>query len=280
MIIKVIHIVTIIKTPDNIIIIGSSGHSPSNTYNYQNQNSKKDSIQNTSNSHKQQGINYIHNNFHNNYSNNYNKEPSKNTVNRNYSNYSNSNKVNFNNHKSSSTVNINNNLSNKNYSKNSIDNNYVNNNFSNNPLNNNQINTTDNNEESLLLNDVYGKASYSNSGEKTSNDSSNFFTNNSNNTSNTPDFSALLGSFLQNNSNSNNNNSENSNDFNMPDFETMLKFKKIFERLNSKSSGNDPMINLLYAIKPFIQESKKSIIDQITKFMTISTVLQDFNGFL
>ncbi len=66
----------------------------------------------------------------------------------------------------------------------------------------------------------------------------------------------------------------------MPDIETLLKFKKIFERLNSKTSTKDPIVNLLYAIKPFMQDSKKSIVDQIAKFMTISSVLQDFNGFL
>ena len=66
----------------------------------------------------------------------------------------------------------------------------------------------------------------------------------------------------------------------MPDIETLLKFKKIFERLNSKSNDNTPLINLLYAIKPFIQNSKKSIIDQLVKFMSISSVLQEFNNFL
>ena len=84
---------------------------------------------------------------------------------------------------------------------------------------------------------------------------------------------------MQNNSNSesNHNNSESSG---MPDIETLLKFKKIFEKINSNSNTKDPLVNLLYAIKPFMQDSKKSVIDQIAKFMTISCILQEFNTFL
>lgn len=61
----------------------------------------------------------------------------------------------------------------------------------------------------------------------------------------------------------------------MPDIDTILKIKKIMEKMNS--STNDPIINLLNAIKPFIIESKKSIIDQIIKFIEISNALYLFN---
>lgn len=123
--------------------------------------------------------------------------------------------------------------------------------------------------ESLLMQDVYGKE---NAKQQTSNQSTS--------TNSSPDFSSLFQTFFQNNTNSQNNeqNSNNTTSSDMPDFETILKFKKIFERLQANSNANEPVVNLLYAIKPFIQEQKKSIIDQIVKFITISSVLKDFNG--
>ena len=124
-------------------------------------------------------------------------------------------------------------------------------------------------EESLLMQDVYGKKDD--------------FANNT-----SPDFSALFQTFFgsQNssqgtNQNSNSNSKDNSNstsNFEMLDMETILKFKKIFDRLQTSSNSNEPIVNLLRAIKPFMQESKKSIVDQIVKFITISAVLKDFNG--
>lgn len=137
-----------------------------------------------------------------------------------------------------------------------------------------------------MLNDVYGKSTSHNANNKqteTSNRSNSSF-------GDSADLSSLFQAFFQNanqNSNQNTNqnstqdNSQSSNNFNMsdmPDIETILKFKKVFERFQSKNGSNDPIANLLYAIKPFMQESKKSIIDQIVKFITISSVLQDFNG--
>lgn len=116
------------------------------------------------------------------------------------------------------------------------------------------------NDYSLLLNDVYGKNVNSN------NDSS--------------DFSSIFNAFFKNNSNCSESNDTNNSSFDMPDIETLLKFKKLFERFNSKTATKDPMVNLLYAMKPFMQDSKKSVIDQITKFLTISSALQDFNSFL
>ena len=117
-------------------------------------------------------------------------------------------------------------------------------------------------EESLLFTDVYGKKEEPSSSEQ-----------------NSFDFSTLLNTFMQNNSNSDSNH-KNSESSSMPDIETLLKFKKIFEKINSSSNTKDPLVNLLYAIKPFMQDSKKSVIDQIAKFMTISCILQEFNTFL
>ena len=137
------------------------------------------------------------------------------------------------------------------------------------PLNNNKNDYSE--SENLLLNDVYGKKSSTNNFENSSKENCSDYSN----CNNDFDYSSILKTFFQNSENVNNN-----ENIAMPDIETILKFKKIFERLNSKNATKDPIINLLIAFKPFMQESKKSIIDQLTKFMTISTALQDFNSFL
>ena len=143
---------------------------------------------------------------------------------------------------------------------------------------NNKTTQNTNPDDSLLLNDVYGKKTSSDYNENIFETPSHTSSQKNNNAT---DFSSLFNSFFQNNNaNPNGNTNSNANDANIPDIETLLKFKKIFEKLNAQSSANAPIINLLYAIKPFIQESKKSIIDQIVKFMTISSALQDFNAFL
>ena len=63
--------------------------------------------------------------------------------------------------------------------------------------------------------------------------------------------------------------------FEMPDIETIMKIKRIMEHM--KSNQNDPIINLLLSLKPFLQESKKSIIDQLIKFIGLSNALFLFN---
>lgn len=169
------------------------------------------------------------------------------------------------------------NNNNKKSQKDSFDINQLNNLFNainSNQFNNNIDNNTNNDDDSinLLLNDVYSKSDSSSScGDNTNFSNENISNENLNNN---VDFSSILNSFIHGNSNSANSSQE----FNMPDIETIMKFKKIFDRLNSKN--NNPIVNLLYAVKPFMQDSKKSIIDQLAKFMTISSALQDFNSFL
>lgn len=63
--------------------------------------------------------------------------------------------------------------------------------------------------------------------------------------------------------------------FEMPDLETIMKIKRVMECM--KSNSNDPIVNLLLSLKPFLQESKKSIIDQLIKFIGISNALYLFN---
>lgn len=243
MAIKVILIAIIIKIDDHIIIIGFNNSSQNTTYNSQspyNQNNSFSAISNP-NRHSQKSTNMKSQTFQN------------------------------------QSITHQQNNTNKKSQKNSFDINQLNNLFNainSNQLNNNIDNYSNNDDESinLLLNDVYGKSDSSSS----CGDYTNFSNKDNSNESinNNVDFSSILSSFLHGNSNSANSSQE----LNMPDIETIMKFKKIFDRLNSKD--NNPIVNLLYAVKPFMQDSKKSIIDQLAKFMTISSALQDFNSFL
>lgn len=70
-------------------------------------------------------------------------------------------------------------------------------------------------------------------------------------------------------------NSTNTSSFEMPDIETIMKIKKVMDSM--KSNHNDPIVNLLLSLKPFIQEPKRSIIDQLIKFIGISNALFIFN---
>ncbi len=100
-----------------------------------------------------------------------------------------------------------------------------------------------------------------------------------------PDNIESLIKMFQNSSNSNDSNGPSSDadtskkasdpSFEMPDIDTIMKIKKIMECM--KSNPNDPIINLLLSLKPFLQESKKSIIDQLIKFIGISHAFYIFN---
>lgn len=85
------------------------------------------------------------------------------------------------------------------------------------------------------------------------------------------DFSNL-GNILSNfTSNSNQNNDNNNSDSNNSsiDFETILKIKSIMEAMNTK---NDPRSNLLYSLKPYLRESKRSKLDQYANLLKITQV--------
>ena len=57
------------------------------------------------------------------------------------------------------------------------------------------------------------------------------------------------------------------------DVETLLKFKTIFEKMNSK---DDPRNNLLLALKPYLKDSRKQKIEQYIQFLSISKLLDEF----
>ena len=86
----------------------------------------------------------------------------------------------------------------------------------------------------------------------------------------------LLNMLNNNNSNQNNNKSENTSDssnFNNIDIETIMKMKSIIDKMNSK---NDPRSNLLLSLKPYLNENRKSKVDQYIRLMNMSKVLDVF----
>jgi len=86
-----------------------------------------------------------------------------------------------------------------------------------------------------------------------------------------------LGNILSNfTSNSNSNNDSNSSKGSTSiDFETMLKIKSVIETMNSK---NDPRSNLLYSLKPYLRESKRSKLDQYANLLKITQVTELFKN--
>ncbi len=67
------------------------------------------------------------------------------------------------------------------------------------------------------------------------------------------------------------NNSKNSN----IDIEMIMKMKTIMDKLNS--TGDDPRANLLLSLKPYLNESRRSKVDQYAKIFSMSKVMDIFN---
>ena len=58
------------------------------------------------------------------------------------------------------------------------------------------------------------------------------------------------------------------------DLDTIIKFKKIFNQINS---SNSPRNNLLYSLKPFLREEKQQKLDQYIKIANLLGVLEIIN---
>lgn len=80
-----------------------------------------------------------------------------------------------------------------------------------------------------------------------------------------------------NNSTNNGNTSNDENSSSMPniDIETILKFKTVFDKMNSK---DDPRAKLLRALKPYLKESRKEKVEQYIQFFNISKVIDLFGN--
>lgn len=111
------------------------------------------------------------------------------------------------------------------------------------------------------LKDMLGNLNNSNSNGNTNSNSS-------------PDMSSVLSNFLcSNNSSASNDDNKNtsnnsSGDFNI-DINTILKMKSIVETMNKK---DDPRANLLYSLKPYLRESRKSKLDQYVNLLNMTKI--------
>ena len=82
-------------------------------------------------------------------------------------------------------------------------------------------------------------------------------------------------SSMLNNGNSNNNNSNNNSSAPNIDMGTIMKMKSIMDNMNNK---NDPRANLLYSLKPYLRDSKKSKLDQYVNLLNISKIADIMNS--
>ena len=57
------------------------------------------------------------------------------------------------------------------------------------------------------------------------------------------------------------------------DFETILKMKTIFEKINNK---DNPRNKLLYSLKPYLRESRQKKLDQYVNLLSISEITKLF----
>lgn len=69
------------------------------------------------------------------------------------------------------------------------------------------------------------------------------------------------------------NNNENGFNFDF-DLNTLLKFKKIFQKINN---CNNPQNRLLQSLKPFLNDSKKQKLDEYIKIANILVVMNIIN---
>lgn len=91
---------------------------------------------------------------------------------------------------------------------------------------------------------------------------------------------ASLGISSQNNSEANQeeysaqSNSTERQDSSNFDFDTILKMKSIIDKMNEK---DDPRSNLLQSLKPYLNESRRSKVDQYVQLMNLSRVMEAFS---
>ena len=76
-----------------------------------------------------------------------------------------------------------------------------------------------------------------------------------------------------NNSSSNSKNENNTFNTNGVDFETIMRMKTIIDKMNTK---DDPRSNLLQSLKPYLNESRRSKVDQYIQLMNMSKVMDVF----
>lgn len=68
--------------------------------------------------------------------------------------------------------------------------------------------------------------------------------------------------------------STNTFDFNNIDMNTLMKMKSIMEKMNSNTN---PSTNLLQSLKPYLRDEKKNKIDQYSKILNMTNLMELFN---
>ena len=63
-------------------------------------------------------------------------------------------------------------------------------------------------------------------------------------------------------------------DFNNIDINTMMKMKNIIEKMNN---SYDPRSNLLQSLKPYLRNEKKDKLDQYSKILNMTNLMELFN---
>lgn len=121
-----------------------------------------------------------------------------------------------------------------------------------------------NNED---MSEIFEKLNINTDGNGISQDAINNLLNMLNNSSNNSADSS--------NSSENTYSSESSNSSTI-DFETILKMKNIIEKMNKK---DDPRSTLLQSLKPYLNENRKSKVDQYIQLMNMSKVMDVFPFF-
>ena len=59
------------------------------------------------------------------------------------------------------------------------------------------------------------------------------------------------------------------------DIDTILKIKKVMDSINQ---NNDPRANLLYSLKPYLRESRKSKLDQYVNLLNMTKIVDLMNN--
>lgn len=100
---------------------------------------------------------------------------------------------------------------------------------------------------------------------------------NTGNSSISPEMISNLMNMLKNNQNKKEeetNSNDSASSAPQIDIETLLKMKTIFEQINKK---DDPRAKLLLSLKPYLKESRKSKLEQYVQLLNMSKVIEVFN---
>ena len=94
--------------------------------------------------------------------------------------------------------------------------------------------------------------------------------------SNTDNANSNNNSINANHFHASNNDTQSTNafDFNNIDMNTLMKMKSIMEKMNSNTN---PSTNLLQSLKPYLRDEKKNKIDQYSKILNMTNLMELFN---